>query len=131
MIAQVRGPRVRPAGRGGRRNRYIRAWIHGIEALRRRAGVVLAAGATTTIALGLLGFPLEASVRGAHIGPFEALYSTLGLFAFAGNRFGFPQTTLLRFAYFAAPFVSASALVETALRAVADGSSLLLFGLRG
>ncbi len=121
-------PETRPSAR---RNRYIRRWIGTIEGLRNRAGPALVGGTLLILIAGQVAFPLEAGARETHIGWMEALYNTLGLFAFAGNRFGFPHTAVLRAVYFAAPFVSASALIETALRVVASGSTFLLFGMRG
>lgn len=109
----------------------MRGYVSAIEGLRERSGVVLGLCAILTILLGLVAFPLEAAARGEQVSLLESLYGTLGLFAFAGNRFGFPQTFLLGVVYFGAPLVAASALVEAALRMAVDGSSFLLVGLRG
>jgi Trk K+ transport system NAD-binding subunit len=84
-----------------------------------------------TVVGGVLAFRLEAAERGDTMSFAEALYSTLGLFAFAGNRFGFPQTSLLVAVYFLAPYITASALLEAVLRVLHERNSLLLAGMRG
>lgn len=99
--------------------------------VRAHADVLLPALTVATVALGVGAFDAEAAVRGEAMPWHEALYSTLGLFAFAGNRFGYPQTALLASVYFLAPFVTASAVAEVFLRLVESRTSLLMTGLRG
>ena len=99
--------------------------------VRAHADVLLPALTVATVALGVGAFDAEATARGEGMPWHEALYSTLGLFAFAGNRFGYPQTALLASVYFLAPFVTASAVAEVFLRLVESRTSLLMTGLRG
>jgi Trk K+ transport system NAD-binding subunit len=60
----------------------------------------------------------------------EAIYYALGLFAFAGNPFGFPQTTALRVMYFVAPAIAASAIFGAFARVLEERMPLLLLRFR-
>ena len=99
---------------------------------------VRAYGPTSLILLALLALPLgtcafldEGRAQNAPCSWHEALYFTLGLFTFQGNRFAYPQTSLLRFVYFLAPTISASALLGAFARALEERGALLLRRFRG
>lgn len=108
---------------------YTYVWL--VRQIRARAGAILTALTLVTLVGGVVAFQVEAAARGDTMRFAEALYSTLGLFAFAGNRFGFPQTRPLVAVYFIAPYITASALLEAALRVLAERNSILLAGMRG
>jgi Trk K+ transport system NAD-binding subunit len=99
--------------------------------LRARGGLLLFAAAAAVAIIGPYAFILEARAVGDHIGWGEALYDALGLFTFASNRFGWPHHPLLRFFYFLAPAVSASALIGAFGKLVAERGSLLVGRLGG
>jgi len=93
-----------------------------------------------TVALGLLGFiaGVGTSERPeiVHAGPLAKLYYTFGLFLFGGMDLGTPQggppfaRVALWMAYFAAPAITASAVIEAVVR-VLGAESWLLRRLKG
>jgi Trk K+ transport system NAD-binding subunit len=99
--------------------------------IRARAGVLLTGLTVVTVVGGVLAFQAEGRHRGDPMSAAEALYSTLGLFAFAGNRYGFPRTLPLVAVYFLAPYITASALLEAAFQMLSARNSILLTGMRG
>ena len=113
------------------RESLLRQHIAFVDFMRARASLALSATALVCIVAGTGAFAREAQIRHETISWQECLYNTMGLFAFAGNRFGFPQTALLTVVYFLAPLVSASALFEAMFRLAGERNSLLLVGLRG
>lgn len=96
--------------------RLIFAYVWLAKQIRARAGIILAVLTVVTVFCGVAAFQAEGVHRGTPMSVVEALYSTLGLFAFAGNRFGFPETGALVAVYFFAPYITASALLEAAFR---------------
>jgi Trk K+ transport system NAD-binding subunit len=109
----------------------LHGYVAGVRGIRARAVAILSLASLSTIVLAVVGFHEEAALRHEPMPFFEMLYSAFGLFAFAGNRFGFPKTDLLVSAYFIAPFLTASALFEAAMRIAEARKPLLLVGLRG
>jgi Trk K+ transport system NAD-binding subunit len=99
--------------------------------LRTRGHLALAVLAAVVVVLGTVGFNLEAQAQRTAITWDEALYNTLGLFAFAGNRFGYPATRLLRVAYLAAPLIAASAVLGALARLLEERGALFGRRLRG
>ena len=111
--------------------RLIFAYVWLARQVRARAGGILAFLTVVTVGGGVVAFQAEGVHRGTPMSVAEALYSTLGLFAFAGNRFGFPETWSLVAVYFLAPYITASALLEAAFRMLSERNSVLLTGMRG
>jgi hypothetical protein len=111
--------------------RLIFGYVWLAKQIRARAGVLLTGLTVVTVVGGVLAFQAEGRHRGDPMSVAEALYSTLGLFAFAGNRFGFPRTVPLVAVYFLAPYITASALLEAAFQMLSSRNSILLTGMRG
>jgi Trk K+ transport system NAD-binding subunit len=111
--------------------RLIFAYVWLAKRIRTGSAAILGLLTLVTIVGGVLAFQAEGAHRGDPMSVAEALYSTLGLFAFAGNRFGFPKTDALIAVYFLAPYITASALLETAFRMLQERNSVLLAGMRG
>lgn len=111
--------------------RWLVGYVRVVRAVRSRAPAVLGGLSIACIALTWWAFAAEAARRGIRMAPLEELYASLGLFAFSGNRLGFPETWLLTFCYFFAPFLAASALIEAGLRAAESRNPLLLFQVHG
>ncbi len=111
--------------------RLIFAYVWLAKQIRARAGLILALLTVVTVIGGVAAFQAEGVHRDDPMSAAEALYSTLGLFAFAGNRFGFPRTGALVAVYFLAPYITASALLEAVFRMLSQRNSILLAGMRG
>ena len=108
------------------KQRVVFGVIRAVRFARHNAGPILGVLSVVTVLLGLVGFEYEAAHRGVPMSVAEALYNSVGLFAFAGNRFGFPETPILVVVYFLASFISASAVVETVFRLLHARSSFVL-----
>src|SRR4051812_42254934 len=102
-----------------------------LRAMRAHAGRVLVVVASLIILLGPAAMLREARLQGIAMGRWEALYATLGLFAFASNRVGYPQTVALQLVYFAAPAVAASAVFGAFYRVLEERMPMLIGRARG
>jgi Trk K+ transport system NAD-binding subunit len=77
-------------------------------------------------------FPIEAAREGKPEPYFtESLYDAIGLFAMAGNRFGFPRMLILRVDYLLAPIIAASAVFGAFARVLEEHAPLFLRRFRG
>jgi Trk K+ transport system NAD-binding subunit len=103
----------------------LRVLLSLLSRVRARGPGALAVGAALVIVTGVIAFQHEADVTGVSVSWHEALYWTLGLFTFEGNRFGYPRTGALRAIYFAAPLISTSALLGALLHLLEERAPLL------
>lgn len=98
---------------------------------RTRGPGVLAVAACLVVVAGVFAFGHEARAAGLTVSWHEALYCTLGLFTFAGNRFGYPKTGALTAVYFAAPVISTSAILGALLHLLEERAPLFARRFRG
>jgi Trk K+ transport system NAD-binding subunit len=112
-------------------DRFLRALLVLVHHMRQRGPSLLVPPALLVLALGAWAFVREARVAGLSCRWDEGLYLTAGLFTFSGNRFGFPRTRLLEFIYFAAPAISASALLGAAAQLLESQVPLVMRRARG
>ncbi len=117
-VAHGRGPHWQ--------HRVLRVFLAVLSRARARGPGVLALLVPLVFVGGIIGFALEARATHTTVRWHEALYSTFGLFTFAGNRFGYPHTPVLLVIYFLAPTISASALVGALLHLLEERAPLML-----
>ena len=98
---------------------------------RARGPGVLAVASVLVLVVGVIAFGREARVTNTTVSWHEALYYTLGLFTFADNRFSYPRTGLLAAVFFAAPAISASAILGALLHLLEERAPLLARRFRG
>jgi Trk K+ transport system NAD-binding subunit len=92
-----------------------------------RRSVLLAVAAGLVVLAGPFAFALEARAAHADVSWHEALYFTFGLFTLQGSRFGYPATPLLRALSFAAPAISASAVLGAFVRLLEERGGPIVF----